>query len=89
MPGIRLSDILDDMNMKENEILNKFGKLLKLIESTNPSIDDIHLRWVEHQIDKFNKGSDYYGQPITRECLEQANIYWKNYKLIIIGELRP
>ena len=70
MPGSKkLIDILDEMNLKENEVLNKFGRLLRLIESTNPSIDDAELRWVEHQIDKFNEGSPYYGQPITKNNL--------------------
>ena len=80
MPGSkRLIDILDEMNLKENELLNKFGRLLKLIESTNPSIDDPELRWVEGQIDKFNEGSDNYGRPITKSDLIQANLYWKKY----------
>ena len=80
MPGSkRLVDILDDMNLKENEVLNKMGRLLRLIESTNPSIDDAELRWVEHQIDKFNEGTPYYGQPITKNDLLQANLYWKKY----------
>ena len=80
MPGSkRLVDILDDMNLKENEVLNKMGRLLRLIESTNPSIDDPVLRWVEKQIDKFNEGSNYYGQPITKNDLLVANVYWKKY----------
>ena len=80
MPGSkRLVDILDAMNLKENEVLNKMGRLLRLIEETNPSIDDAELRWVEHQIDKFNEGTDYYGQPITKNDLRQANLYWKKY----------
>ena len=80
MPGSkRLVDILDDMNLKENEILNKMGRLLRLIEDTNPSIDDAELRWVERQIDKFNEGSSNYGQPITKNDLLQANLYWKKY----------
>ena len=80
MPGSkRLIDILDEMNMKDNEVLNKLGRLLKLIESTNPSIDNTELRWVEKQIDKFNEGSDYYGQPITKNDLLAANVYWKKY----------
>ena len=37
MPSKRLVDILDDMNLKENEVLNKLGRLLRLISSTNPS----------------------------------------------------
>ena len=80
MPGSkRLIDILDNMNLKENEVLNKMGRLLRLIESTNPSMDDPELRWVEGQIDKFNEGSDNYGRPITKSDLIQANLYWKKY----------
>ena len=80
MPGSKkLIDILDEMNFKENEVLNKLGRLLKLIESYNPSIDDPELRWVEGQIDKFNEGSDNYGRPITKSDLIQANLYWKKY----------
>ena len=80
MPGSKkLIDILDEMNLKENEVLNKMGRLLRLIESTNPSIDNTELRWVEKQIDKFNEGSNYYGQPITKNDLLVANVYWKKY----------
>ena len=80
MPGSKkLIDILDEMNFKENEVLNKMGRLLRLIESTNPSMDNTELRWVEKQIDKFNEGSDYYGQPITKNDLLAANVYWKKY----------
>ena len=80
MPGSKkLIDILDEMNLKENEVLNKMGRLLRLIESTNPSMDDPELRWVEGQIDKFNEGSDNYGRPITKSDLIQANLYWKKY----------
>ena len=80
MPGSKkLIDILDEMNLKENEVLNKMGRLLRLIESTNPSMDNTELRWVEKQIDKFNEGSDYYGQPITKNDLLAANMYWKKY----------
>ena len=80
MPGSKkLIDILDEMNLKENEVLNKMGRLLRLIESTNPSMDNTELRWVEKQIDKFNECSDYYGQPITKNDLLAANVYWKKY----------
>ena len=80
MPGSKkLIDILDEMNLKENEVLNKLGRLLRLIESTNPSMDNTELRWVEKQIDKFNEGSQYYGQPITKNDLLAANVYWKKY----------
>ena len=80
MPGSKkLIDILDEMNFKENEVLNKLGRLLRLIESYNPPMDDPELRWVEGQIDKFNEGSDNYGRPITKSDLIQANLYWKIY----------
>ena len=80
MPGSKkLIDILDEMNFKENEVLNKLGRLLRFIESYNPSIDDPELRWVEGQIDKFNEGSDNYGRPVTKSDLIQANLYWKKY----------
>ena len=80
MPGSKkLIDILDEMNFKENEVLNKLGRLLRLIESTNPSIDNTELRWVEKQIDKLNEGSQDYGEPITKNDLLAANVYWKKY----------
>ena len=79
MPTKRLVDILDDMNLKENEVLNKLGRLLRLISSTNPSMDDPDLRWVERQIEKFDEGRDNYGKPITKSDLIQANLYWKKY----------
>ena len=80
MPGSKkLIDILDEMNFKENEVLNKFGRLLRLMESYNPPMDAPELRWVEGQIDKFNEGSDNYGRPITKSDLIQANLYWKKY----------
>ena len=80
MPGSKkLIDILDEMNLKENEVLNKFGRLLRLMESYNPPMDDPELKWVEGQIDKFNEGSDNYGRPITKSDLIQANLYWKKY----------
>ena len=79
MPTKKLIDILDDMNFKENEVLNKLGRLLRLISSTNPSMDDPDLRWVERQIEKFDEGRDNYGKPITKNDLIQANLYWKKY----------
>jgi len=79
MPTKKLIDIIDEMNFKENEVLNKLGRLLRLISSTNPSMDDPDLRWVERQIEKFDEGRDNYGKPITKKDLIQANLYWKKY----------
>ena len=74
-----IHNFIDEMNLKDNEFLNKMGRLLKLIESTNPSMDDPELRWVEKQIDKYNEGSNYYGDSITKTDLLQSNVYWKKY----------
>ena len=79
MPTKKLIDIIDEMNFKENEVLNKLGRLLRLISSTNPSMDDPELRWGETQIRKFDEGSDNYGKPITKNDLLKANLYWKKY----------
>ena len=79
MPTKKLIDIIDEMNFKESEVLNKLGRLLRLISSTNPSMDDPDLRWVERQIEKFDAGRDNYGKPITKNDLIQANLYWKKY----------
>ena len=79
MPTKKLIDIIDEMNLKENKILDKFLELSKLIESKNPSMDDSELRWVETQIQKFDEGSDNYGKPITKNDLLSANFYWKKY----------
>ena len=79
MPTKKLIDIIDEMNFKESEVLNKLGRLLRLISSTNPSMDDPDLRWVERQIEKFDEGRDNYGKPITKNDLIQANLYWKKY----------
>ena len=79
MPSKKLIDIIDEMNMKENKILDKFLELSKLMESKNPSMDDPELRWVETQIQKFDEGSDNYGNPITKNDLLTANLYWKKY----------
>ena len=76
MPGSKkLIDILDEMNFKDNEILNKMGRLLKLIESTNPSMDDPDLRWIENKIEEFDGGV-----VPNRQELEYANTLWKIYK---------
>jgi len=75
MPGSKkLIDILDEMNLKENEIMNKFLRLSKLIQSTNPSMDDHELRWVMNKLDELGDK-----KKLTRKDLLQANAYWKKY----------
>ena len=75
MPGSKkLIDILDEMNLKENEIMNKFLRLSRLIESANPSMDDHELRWVMNKLDELGDK-----KKLTRNDLLQANVYWKKY----------
>ena len=75
MPGSKkLIDILDEMNLKENEVMNKFLRLSKLIESTNPSMDDYELRWVMNKLDELGDK-----KKLTRNDFLQANLYWKKY----------
>ena len=75
MPGSKkLIDIIDEMNMKESTILDKFNKLIKLILSFNPSIDNVELRWVEERINRFNSGKQ-----LTKQDLKTANTIWKKW----------
>ncbi len=74
MPTKKLIDIIDEMNLKENEIMNKFLRLSKLIELTNPSMDDHELRWVMNKLDELGDK-----KKLTRNDLLQANVYWKKY----------
>ena len=76
MPGSKkLIDIIDEMNMKESTILNKFNKLLKLIISFNPSIDNVELRWVEERINRIDKNVKL----ITKRDLKNANTIYKKW----------
>ena len=61
---------------KKNSIRGKFLQLRNRIESTNCSIDNPHLRWVTELLE-----IDIESSPsvITRQDLEKANIYWKQY----------
>ena len=74
MPTKKLIDIIDEMNIKEDKILNKFLELSKLIESKNPSMDDSELRWVMNKLDELGDK-----KKLTRNDLLQANLYWKKY----------
>ena len=75
MPGSKkLIDIIAEMNMKESTILDKFHKLIKLILSFNPSIDNVELRWVEERINRFNSGKQ-----LTKQDLKTANTIWKKW----------
>jgi len=74
MPTKKLIDIIDEMNIKEDKILNKFLELSKLIESKNPSMDDSDLRWVMNKLDELGDK-----KKLTRNDLLQANLYWKKY----------
>ena len=75
MKGKRLVDVLGEEWMKENGwVYDKFVKLYELIESTNPSMDDEALRWVENKIEKMEDGI-----VMGRENLEQANAIYRRF----------
>ena len=74
MPTKKLIDIIDEMNLKENKILDKFLELSKLMESKNPSMDDSELRWVMNKLDELGDK-----KKLTKNDLLTANLYWKKY----------
>ena len=74
MPTKKLIDIIDEMNIKEDKILDKFLELSKLIESKNPSMDDSELRWVMNKLDELGDK-----KKLTKNDLLTANLYWKKY----------
>ena len=59
---------------KKNSIRGKFNQLRSRIEATNCSIDNSHLRWVTELLEL-----DHEVHPPSRQDLEKANIYWKQY----------
>ena len=77
MPGSkRLIDILDNMNLKENEILNKFMRLHRIMEDAkgNYNIDDFEMRWVQSRLDMLGDK-----KKLEKNDLLTANLYWKKY----------
>ena len=80
MKGSRLVDVLDDNTILAEgmaDIYDKFVKLHQMMESTNPNIDNMELRWVENIIEKMEDGYT----PIKNDLLS-ANLYWKKWKKI-------
>ena len=78
MPGSKkLIDIIDEMNHDENKIGRKLDKLLKLIISFNPSIDNVDLRWVEDRINRLNRNKKL----ITKRDLKNANTIYKKWNI--------
>ena len=74
----RLKDVLDEkFNLTEENIYKKFCRLYKMMEDTNPNIDDPELRWVEHRIELMEESYDY--KPTKNELLT-ANLYWKKWE---------
>ena len=80
MKGSRLVDVLDDTVLDTkfwNGIFAKMNQLLIKIESTNPSIDDLELRWVSDRIEYWNKEQ----RVLTKQEMQIGNLYWKKYNL--------
>ena len=79
MKGKRLKDVLDDKVLNTefwNKIFAKMNQLLVLIEGTNPSIDDVELRWVSDRIEYW----DTNDRILTKNEMLSANLYWDKYK---------
>ena len=80
MKGSRLVDVLDDTVLDTkfwNGIFAKMNQLLIKIEATNPSIDDLELRWVSDRIEYWNSDA----RILTQQEMQIANLYWKKYNL--------
>ena len=74
MKGKRLVDVLDE-KLDNSIVLTKFIILLQRIEASNPSIDHLDLRWVEHKIEQLKDGV-----VPTKEDLLKANEMYKQWK---------
>ena len=80
MKGSRLVDVLDDTVLDTkfwNGIFAKMNQLLIKIEATNPSIDDLELRWVSDRIEYWNSEQ----RVLTKSEMQIGNLYWKKYNL--------
>ena len=80
MKGSRLVDVLDDTVLDTkfwNGIFAKMNQLLIKIEATNPSIDDLELRWVSDRIEYWNSEQ----RVLTKSEMQRGNLYWKKYNL--------
>ena len=78
MKGSRLVDVLDDTVLDTkfwNKIFAKMNQLLIKIEATNPSIDDLELRWVSDRIEYWNSEQ----RVLTKSEMQIGNLYWKKY----------
>jgi len=73
--NLRFADVVDEFNNSyTNDFMTRFTMLKERIESHNPSVDNLELRWVDEIIEKM---SDNY-EP-TKNDLLTANLYWKKY----------
>jgi len=71
----RLKDVLDNFDTKGlGKIYDKFVTLHRTIESTNPDMDNVELRWVENKIEKMEDGYEP-----TKKDLKTANTIWKKW----------
>ena len=78
--GKRLVDVMDEKPLNQDfwkNIFAKMNQLLIKIESTNPSIDDLELRWVSDRIEYWNSDA----RILTQQEMQIANLYWKKYNL--------
>ena len=70
----------NDMDNKTIEFWDRVFKKMRLllikIENTNPSIDDVELRWVSDRIEYW----DTNDRILTKNEMLSANLYWDKYK---------
>jgi len=73
----RLVDVLDEIKDGDDNsiILTKFILLLQRMEDTNPDIDNLELRWVEHKIKQLKEDVK-----LTKNDLLTANLYWNKWE---------
>ena len=79
MKGTRLKDVLDDKVFNKDfwdKMFKKMRLLLIKIENTNPSIDDVDLRWVSDRIEYY----EVEDRLLSKEEMKTANDLWKKYK---------
>ena len=72
----RLVDVLDNLDTTGiGKIYDKFCLLYRKMEETNPNIDNVEFRWVEHKIEQMEDG-----YTPTKNDLMTANLYWKKWE---------
>ena len=76
--NLRFADVVDEFNnlsTNDFDFMKRFTMLKERIESHNPSIDNLELRWVDEIIKKMSNNYEP-----TKNDLLIGNMYWKKWK---------